>query len=336
MVGLEAQEIFKGPICVKAHLEKIMDDDVRVRIWWEVESNSKRPVTILGYRIYFVTDGEVVSEEPKYFVNDAYILTMLRDGDVRTYHELSDDPMYYGISKPGIYHYMLQIAYSIEGDPHDKTTDWIESNKISFYPPVDIEVRRKVITELSKQLPKYLYERFVWSETPKCILGFKTAGKYIDLFCYTPSGEVCAVRVCDNATVKDLQRLSEIVEIVARKYAAKPDLVIGMLIARYIPKDIFERVVSDYPSVFVETYEKFGIEEVPQLISDLEMEYILKETEKANSKIVEAILSYIKRKERFYPSDIAFDLDIDYDLVCEVLNHLRELGIIGDVDERAV
>jgi len=45
------------------------------------------------------------------------------------------------------------------------------------------------------------------------------------------------------------------------------------------------------------------------------------------------ILNYIKSRVRFYPSDIAFDLDLDYDLVCEILNHLRKLGIVGDVDD---
>ena len=53
-VDLEVQETSRELICVKAHLEKFMDDDIRVRVWWEVESNSEKPITILGYKFYFV------------------------------------------------------------------------------------------------------------------------------------------------------------------------------------------------------------------------------------------------------------------------------------------
>ncbi len=52
----------------------------------------------------------------------------------------------------------------------------------------------------------------------------------------------------------------------------------------------------------------------------------------SDEEIRRLIIYYISGHDIFYPSDIAYELNLDYDQVCRVLNLLKNEGVIGDIE----
>ena len=52
----------------------------------------------------------------------------------------------------------------------------------------------------------------------------------------------------------------------------------------------------------------------------------------SDEEVRELIKDFISDRDIFYPSDIAYELNLDYDQVCSVLDLLKNEGVIGDIE----